>query len=249
MQCWFLNPRRIRIASAALVTAATATAHAATISLLDEASDLKLDETVVYAVNVDEPGSTQPSVTISGVTFVSFTNNPPTGFRLTSQSLGSFDGGLDLSTPPTDNAALEDILESNRDGRGGPGGAVMNLELDVTPGVEYRLQLLFAETFGGNKSIGSRVTDVTAEGSVVLADDLDLWDGYTFTDANGDTQGAALIEEVFIAGDSEYTVVFNPSADNPLLSGVVLTIVPEPGAMSLLAMGALLLVKRRCPQD
>jgi hypothetical protein len=125
----------------------------------------------------------------------------------------------------------------------------MNLELDVTPGVEYRLQLLFAETFGGNKSIGSRVTDVTAEGSVVLADDLDLWDGYTFTDANGDTQAAALLTETFVAADSEYTVLFDPSADNPLLSGVVLTVVPEPGTMSLLAMGALLLVKRRSPQD
>lgn len=219
-----------------------ASAHAATISVLDDASDLTLTETVVYAVNVENSPDDQ-SATIAGVTFVDWTSNAPAGFTLTGADNGSVANILGLSGG-ADNDALETVLEFNRDGRTPNGSPNFNLDLTVTVGTTYRLQLLFAETFGGAKAPGQRVFDITAEGSL-LVDDLDVWAVGEFTDADGQQEAAVLVEEVFTATDDTYNLLFDPSVDNAYLAGVVLTIVPEPGSMLLVSSGVVLMVMRR----
>lgn len=138
------------------------------------------------------------------------------------------------SSPDDDN--LEDILQSIRWTQTDDLEEVVTLDLDVVPGTQYKLQLLFGDDASGNRGF-----DVSVE-------DLLLYDNFRTANYGGST---AFITYEFTATDAELNIMLEGArtafADkNPILSGVTLEIIPEPGSAALvLAAGAMLAGRRR----
>ena len=117
--------------------------------------------------------------------------------------------------------------------QGTPAGGAMGIDLaDLTVGQEYKLQLLFAE------SCCDRGFDVLVEGDLVANDfGIPVYMGISNVPNLG-----VVIEHSFIATDTVANIILDgvgsPYADkNPLISGLTLEAVPEPGSLLLLILG------------
>jgi hypothetical protein len=141
-----------------------------------------------------------------------------------------------------DADSLEDILQTIRweETRQDTEAVMVDL-LGLTPGFQYKLQLLFGDDASNNRHF-----DIVIDGTQV-ADDFG---------ANDTGSQFAFWSYEFTALDSELNLLLNgwssPAPDhNPILSGLTLeTTIPEPGTAFFLLMGAtgLASTRRRTPR-
>ena len=139
--------------------------------------------------------------------------------------------------------ALEDVLHTIRwEGFDGQGDNVAVDLLGITPGQDYKLTLLFSDS----NSL-ARVFDISING-ILAGDD---WSVGSQT-AGDNTKGAWWSYE-FKASGSELNILLDGATvpafagidRNPVISGLMLEVIPEPGSAALLAGGAAMLLRRR----
>lgn len=100
-----------------------------------------------------------------------------------------------------------------------------DLEFDIPneSGVSYQVDLLFAETWSGAFRNGRRLFDVSLDGQQVL-NDFDVF-------ATGGRNGA-VVQTFTITGDGNLDVNLSHVANNPMISGIVLTRLGDPPAVA-----------------
>jgi hypothetical protein len=212
----------------------------------DVGEGLDLSGNIIYAFNLG-PGSTQ---TVQGVDFVAapigapptgLTTSAPTHFDYSTANPGGVNGVNYGAT--ANDAALSTIVNtvlyhSN-----------FTLDLAVTPGTQYQLQLILQEAFFPLQITAGRNFDISVDGGLAV-DDLAL--GVETNGANeaGADQGLVYTYN-FTATGSSFQVALD---DNPLetgdgnavLAGVVLTEqIPEPSTIVLFGLGFLGSILRR----
>ncbi len=205
------------------------------ITTFSSAADLNFGNHVVYAI--DFPGA---GGTVNGVTFTD--ENAP-GVTVNSNFFPDPWGAAPDYGATADDDALESIMGGIR---AGLNGGSVSIDLAVDPGVQYRLQMMFSDNFW--TSSGQRSFDVSIEGQEVLTD-FDIlavtgnWSGQP-------TVGALYVSDLVQASDGVLSIQLDPGSGvhpdtNPLINGLTLTAVPEPGAAGLWAIGILVLAGQR----
>ncbi len=196
----------------------------------DPGEGLDLSGEFAYAINVGGPGGS----VVEDATF-------------TDGSIAGMDGGsspgatitvaneiVDWHAPEYGDSAnddgLETVMQSIR--WNNPPGVEVNL--DVTPGQEYKLQLLFAE------QCCDRGFDITVEDELVV----DNFNVQVTQEGMGNTSQGVFYTKSFVAGDDVLNILLggvNPLAsdNNPILNGVTLEVVPEPSSLVLTLLGLL----------
>lgn len=217
----------------------------------DAGEGLDLTGTFVHAYNLGGPAQT-----VQGVTFAAADRTSlPTGLTMTGTAANQFvytgvnpgnANAADYGLTTSDNA-LEAIATSVwYDGN-------WSLDLAVTTGTQYKLQLILQEGFhsfqGVNGStIGGRNMDISLEGALGL-DDFE-----SGIETNGLAQDESDFGMVytyeFTATDDIFTVSLDrvaPANENVTLGAVTLEVipVPEPSSTALLGLGGLALILRR----
>lgn len=146
---------------------------------------------------------------------------------------------VDIGSSASDNA-LEDILHTIRWEETASEGEVVAIDLNVNSGQQYKLTMLFADSNALNREF-----DINIDG-------VRVWDNFRVSSLGGD---AAYLTYEFTAGDNQLnlmldgftTSIFNvpPGDDNPIISGLMLEVVPEPGSVALAGLSACALLMRR----
>ena len=172
-----------------------------------------------------------------------------------SQGGAQHDYGLttDYGTNPSDGQNLDTMLSTAWYAFGAASsGAAMTIDLAVTAGQQYKLQLLLHEPWSGGQG-NSTVRDFNilvenSAGSLVTG-------VQNFTpglETNGSSQVGADFGLVytysFTASDTSYSVRLAQNATgkpNPNLGALVLTQIPEPSTALLGGLGLLALLRRR----
>jgi PEP-CTERM motif len=240
----------------ALATAARAatTVNAGSIIQVNGPGSLDLTGNIIYAV--DFQNELLVNQTVNGVTFVN-DNTPPAGFSSVGpQFVTNWQTKPEFGATADDNA-LEEIYSDIRWTNQGPPVPVdppLQANMDVTPGLLYRLQVLFY----GNHTLDNRGWDIRVDG-------VDAVDNITSLGVNtgagipaySPTMGLAFTYD-FIAPDSQVNVFFGqlgigaPQEQtdfNAIWQGITLELIPEPSiiAMSGLALIGLLRRRRSAP--
>jgi len=191
----------------------------------DAGEGLDLDGNFVYAVNVRGPAA-------GAVRDATFTDDSAPGVTIAAGA-----ELLNWITPnygiTTNDDNLETVLQSIRNAGANPGTVTIDLA-NLEIGKPYKLQLLFAE------GCCNRGFDVLVEGGLV-ADEfspLALQEGVA---GNSALYGTVVTHE-FTAGDTTLNIVLSGAAasfpdQNPIIQGLTLELVPEPGALLLAVMG------------
>jgi hypothetical protein len=199
-------------------------------------SQLDLTGNFAYAVTVGGAGGQ----TVDGVTF---TNDGVAGVTIGAENvIGGWVGGVDFTGSGNDVAlgsAMSSIrwsaTEGYQDG--------LSLDLAVTPGEQYKLQLMFME------GCCDRGFDVSFEGVLTTKDFNPFGMG-----ATGGAETGAVITHTFTAADGNFSVMLDgwntAFADrSPIMNAFTLerlTVIPEPATALLgLLAGALFLRRRR----
>ena len=215
--------------------ASAETVHFGSLSSFDGPGGLDLtaegSHSFAYAVNFEK---NDPDRAVSGLTFVCEGTDcaPVAGVTVTSSNYyGEYFHPEFGDT--TDDNNLEDIM----DGFAYFTGTNRNIDVAVTSGQVYKLQLLFQ---GDN---GVRIWDIVIEGS--LAVDEFYAKNYDYHLGIG-----AVYTYEFTAGDNNLDIDLpagtTTGADTAgLLSAMTLEVIPEPGTLVLLGLGSLGLLLRR----
>jgi hypothetical protein len=234
--------------------AATLASSASTVSLGtltpftggDAGEGLDLSGNVVYALNLG--GTAQ---TVQGVNFAqAVLGGPPAGVT---PSVGTLEFNYSAANPGGANGTAYGATSND-----GAMNTIVNsvwynsnftLDLAVTPGTQYQLQLILQEAFFPLQITAGRNFDISVDGGLAV-DDLAL--GLETNGANeaGADQGLVYTYN-FTATGSSFQVALD---DNPLetgdgnavLAGVVLTEqIPEPSTIVLFGLGFLGSILRR----
>ena len=200
---------------------------------------------VIYAVDFQQ---NLPNQTVNGVTFV-HDATPPPGFS----SVGPRDV-VEWQTKPefgatADDTALEEIYSDIRWTLAGT-DPPLQANMDVTPGLQYRLQVLFYANHGAE----NRVWDIQVDGVDAVENITSLGiDTGTGPPAYSPNIGLAYVYD-FTAPDAQVNVVmgqlfgtnFIPGTDsNAIWQGIILTQIPEPSTFALGAFAVIGLLRRR----
>jgi hypothetical protein len=210
-----------------------------------------LAPTTVYALNLGGSGT----LSIQGQTFTGadLTASLPAGVSVTGAAQFNYGLTTDYGTNPSDGQNLDTMLSTAWYAFGAASsGAAMTIDLAVTAGQQYKLQLLLHEPWAtgqGNSTVrdfnilvensaGTLVTGVTnfnpgaeTNGSNQVGADFGLVYTYSFT-----------------ASDTSYSVRLaqnETGKQNPNLGALVLTQIPEPSTALLGGLGLLALLRRR----
>jgi hypothetical protein len=130
-----------------------------------------------------------------------------------------------------DDFVLEDVLATIRyEGTTGDEDAVAVDLMGLTPGLEYKLQLMFSDANASNRFFDIVVNDVL------------VWNDFSVGSVTGgDPLMGAYFTYQFIADRTELNVLLHGAAYasdvNPLVSALTLEVIPEPGAVSLMIVG------------
>jgi hypothetical protein len=214
--------------------AATLTSFASTVSVGtltpftggDVGEGLDLSGNIIYAFNLG-PGSTQ---TVQGVDFVAapfgappagLTTSAPTHFDYSTANPGGVNGA-DYGASGDDNA-LETIVNTVWY------DANFTLDLAVTPGTQYQLQLILQEAFFPLQVTADRNFDISVGGSLAV-DDLALG-----VETNGANEAGA---------DQGLVYTYNFTATGSSFQ-VLTEQIPEPSTIVLFGLGFLGSVLRR----
>jgi hypothetical protein len=190
----------------------------------DSGDGLDLDGTFVYAVNVGEPIG---GLVVRDATFT--IDTATSGFSITSATSGvpPFGGGaIPVYGSTTNDNNLETITREHRFSADGAFGDDLLIDMAVTAGQHYKLQLLMTDVWSpaGTGAV-DRVFDVLVEG-ILIADDFNPTAvAGTWTTA---PQGGAVITHSFTAGDGTLNIVLEDlEIQNPMLSALTLELVPS----------------------
>jgi hypothetical protein len=205
----------------------------------DPGEGLDLEGNFAYAINVGGPGAT-----VGGVVFTDGTEAGMAGGSSAGAAITDANEIPDWHTAAYGDSAADDGLEQvARSIRWNtpPGLAI---DLEVTPGQEYKVQMIFAET------CCDRGFDIRVEDEL-LVDNFNVQ--VTQGGINNSTAGAVYSYNV-IAGDDVLNIALggsNPLApdNNPILNGLTLEIVPEPSAGLLSLIGMLAIAAKRRKQQ
>lgn len=230
------------LAGAIALTVGAGQSHAVpTVSQLDDPSDLDFS-LVEYALQfrATETGAAGP---VSGVTFgvVTETSQPP-GVTATSGPGLKFDHlGIEYEFGPSpDQDALETIAEGGWIGTIGESGPLpVNVSLALVPGL-YQLQLIM---LGTAPESPQRPGDYTIEGTTTT-----LLTPGSFGGVDGVDFTSLVTESLTVAdGFLDISIVWTGAegTNAPILSGMIVNVVPEPASLALFALGCAGLMRRR----
>ena len=245
------SSKRLALAAGAAVLSATGSASAAigTFTGADAGEGLDLQGNIIYAI---DPGGTAAVGTVGNANFAS-DDALPAGVTLTSDNeinpggWGDAEyGAIPPATSTTDDERLETIMESIRWENTGDGGT-LNVDLAVTAGQTYQLQLLFAESCCGN-----RFFDVRVEGTTIH-DDFTTASAFNNFNPNAPaTTTGTVITHTLLAGDGTINVILDGAAaagagrdTNPILNGLTLELIPEPTSLAIVGVTAVGMLGRR----
>lgn len=223
-----------RPALAAIALAAAPLAQAA-LQVVTNPNQLDFNGSFVYAVNFG--GSS--GVTVGDATFTGVTANgsgSPVGVSVTGFNVNTLWGGASNLGATADANGLEAVMSNIIWSNGlNPG----NIDLAVTTGTSYRLQLLFSEGCCNNRHY-----DVNVESGLLTQEIQGTAVGGS-TWASSSTQGYALTLD-FTAADASLNINFlrhTPGDTNYHISGLTLervtSNVPEPTSLALVALACL----------
>ena len=192
----------------------------------DVGEGLDLDGNFLYAVNVVNAGAGQ----VRDTNFTSDTSTAGVSLPNWTQQIPNWIGTNYGATTNDDN--LEKAITSIRHG---PNGGTGQINLDVTQGQQYQLQLLFQE------GCCNRGFDVEVDGANIA-------DNFS-TGPVSNTQGV-FVRHLFTAADSQLNVVLNGPGggfpdSNPIINAFTLEVIPEPSALALLGIGGIAALRRR----
>ncbi len=206
----------------------------ATPTVVTDYTDLDFGGDFIYALNFNGSGSQL----IGDATFTNVLSNgtgAPAGVSVTNFNRNTIWGGASNLGSDSDNNSLESIMRTIIWSNGlNPGG----INLDVTSGTDYRLQLLYSEGCCNNRNF-----DVSAEGGLFQDEVKGTSVGGTVWQASA-IQGYAMAWD-FTAQDSSLDISFlrqTPGDSNYLISGLTLekvAPVPEPSVVFLFGAGLL----------
>ncbi|MFO7899964.1 MAG: PEP-CTERM sorting domain-containing protein [Planctomycetota bacterium] len=218
--------------------------HFGSVSSFADASELDFSGDITYAVNVG--GSTTPVIGDAA-----FTTDSVAGCSVTAQNRADpWSSRPDLG-PTADDNALEGMLHSIR-WSGAPRS--VDVELDVTAGRTYKMQLLWTENYW-NEPDEHRLFDVQVEGALAV-DELDAR-AVTGEWTQPQHSGAVYTHELVAPDDKlSFSVAPGGSAydNNPILNAFLIEdvtpsapegVIPEPGGLGLLGLAVLAFRRRR----
>jgi hypothetical protein len=204
-----------------------------------------------FAYAIDFGGATTANPTIGDAKFTGWQAGATPGATIVANQEDS--GFFQTGTTAAD-AALESLVDT---GRWADGTNNITANLNVQPGRQYLLQLIFQE--GWNASApGIRQFNIDVEGTR-LATNFDITEvtgaqtlnrSLTPPNETPNTRGAVLSYS-FTAADSTANIVLSHGAiDNPRIEALTLEIIPEPGTLALVGLmlvssGCALVMRRR----
>jgi len=224
----------------ALITSSGLAATVVTLGTVSQFSgpgDLDLDGVFDYAINFD---ATNQSYTVGSVTFVNDSPNPPGTSLSGPQDISPWQTKPEYGATPDDDA-LEEIMHDIRWANSGV-GETLEANLDVTTGVNYKLQVFWSENIAN-----TRIWDIRVEGADAVDEVTSL--GVAPGAAYSASQGTVYTYE-FTAQDDVFTVSMgnffggNDGGDrNPIWQGLTLeNQIPEPPTIMLAAVGLIALL-------
>lgn len=232
-----VRPFAIAMIGSCLAIPAVAEPNFGKTSAFDSTSQLDLDGNMIYAVNVSP--NVEENFSIGDLMFTSSENTA----GVTLSSTHSRDNWLDRPqfAESQGSEALESIMWDMRFSTRGE----VNIDMAVTEGSEYQLQLLFSDAFWTEE--GMRRFDVVIENALAI-------DEFDIASVTGPREGAvnrgAVYTLTFVAMDNNLDIDLlhgTTGQDSiPLINGFTLEMVPSPASLALLAVGsAPLLIGRR----
>jgi hypothetical protein len=202
----------------------------------DAGEGLDMSGNFAYAINVGGPGG----AVVGDATFTDGSIAGMAGGSSPGATINVANEILAWHTPaygdsPDDNG-IESVMQSIR--WNVPPG--VNVDLNVTPGQAYKLQLLFAE------NCCDRGFDITVEGELAV----DNFNVQVTQGGIANTAQGAVFSKEFVAGDDVLNILLGPSNplapdNNAILNGLTLELVPEPGSMTLAVLALLAMASRR----
>jgi hypothetical protein len=201
----------------------------------DAGEGLDLQGSFAYAVNVGGPAVAVGSVMFTDGSIAGMAGGSSTGAAITvANEIPDWHAAAYGDSPADDG--LEAVAASIR--WNVPPG--LNVDLEVTAGQEYKLQLLFAE------NCCDRGFDIFVDGELSV-------DNFTVPGTQGgiaNTSAGAVFSQTFVASGDLLNIRLggaNPLVGdgNPILNGLTLEVVPEPSSLVLFALGLLGLRPRR----
>lgn len=243
------RPLLLFMLTLAPLTASAAVVNFGSLSTFSGPPELDLAGTFPYAVNVGGPAG----YSVAGLTF---TNDSVAGCSITAGNLANPWGTKPEYGSTPDQDALENLMYSIRWSTA-PNTVAVNLA--VTPGTSYKLQLLFNENYWSNPG-PSRTFDISLEGSLAV-DELEIRQA-TGQWSQPQTRGT-VYTHTFTAADSTLNILLSPGTttpgdENPLINAFTLEQlpppeppgpsgpgIPEPAMAAVLGLGLLGLRKRR----
>jgi hypothetical protein len=223
------------IALTALCTSAVANPVIGSYTGGDPGEGLDLQGQFAYAIDLANPnmGGGQ---TIGNATFTPWQSTPGATIAADSDDSSVFQMGTTAA-----DAALKSVVDTGRWENGATDNITANL--NVTPGRQYLLQLIFQEGWNATAP-GIRQFHIDVEG-VRVATNFDITavtgpqtrNMAATPQVNVENQRGAFLRYGFTAGDSTANVVLSHGAiDNPRLEALTLEIVPEPATIAMIGL-------------
>ena len=218
-----------------------ATINAGSLSTFTDASGIDTQGNFLYALSLSDAdaGSRSDNTrVIGGLDFEGASGDSVAGVSVS----GTTFGGADKVGFSPEDGDLDTLMGTSTYGK------PLTINLDVTTGTTYKLQILLAEN--NFNSPGSRITEIRLEkDGVVAVDDIVVSDLDPLTET-GDKSTGVLYSLTFVAPDEKLNIVADAVRDDGSdsagnFSAVTLEIIPEPATVGLVGVGGLMLLTRR----